>query len=75
MIISDLNHLEVISEETRNLNGAYAAVNIGNFASAFGNFTLTASNSNSWAISSPYFGSAALGYGQVIAIAYTPSKW
>lgn len=75
MIISDLEFLE-IPEETTKLIGSFAVVNVGSYASAFGSLTLSAASANSWAISTPYGGSIALGYAQAIGIAYTPpTRW
>ncbi|MFB8789144.1 MAG: hypothetical protein U7123_09910 [Potamolinea sp.] len=72
MIVSDLNYLECLSEETSNLAGGFAYVDVGAFASAFGVNTFTSAISDSVAVSTPYTGSLALGYSQAIAIAYTP---
>lgn len=74
MSIEDLTYLEKISDEG-NIVGGFASVGINVFGSANGAFTLTAANSQSWAVSSPYGGSLAVGYGQVFAIAYTPPSF
>lgn len=71
MRIEDLTYLEKISDKG-NIVGGITSVGISVFGSANGEYTLTAANSQSWAISSPYGGSIAVGYGQVWAIAYTP---
>ncbi|MEG4841729.1 hypothetical protein [Microcoleus sp. B9-D4] len=74
MRIEDLTYLEKISDEG-NIVGGFASVDISVFSSAIGAFTSTAANSQSWAVSSPYGGSLAVGYGQVFAIAYTPPSF
>jgi len=73
MIISDLDHFQE-SEKISKVAGGFTGVLVGSNASAFGDFTFTATNSNTWAISSPATGSVALGYSQSVAIAYTPPK-
>lgn len=74
MRIEDLTYLEKFSDEG-NIVGGFASVDISVFTSAIGAFTSTAANSQSWAVSSPYGGSLAVGYGQVFAIAYTPPSF
>ncbi len=74
MRIEDLTYLEKISDEG-NIVGGFASVGINIFGSANGAFTLTAAISQSWAVSSPYGGSLAVGYGQVFALAYTPPSF
>ena len=74
MSIEDLTYLDKISDEG-NIVGGFASVNISVFGSAMGAFTLTAANSQSWAVSLPYGGSFAFGSGQVYAIAYTPPSF
>ncbi|MEG3904329.1 hypothetical protein QUB19_20650 [Microcoleus sp. B4-C5] len=74
MTIEDLTYLEKVSDEG-NIVGGFASVDISVFSSAIGDFTSTAANSQSWAVSSPYGGSLAVGYGQVFAIAYTPPSF
>ncbi|MEG4968922.1 hypothetical protein QUB11_20105 [Microcoleus sp. B6-A1] len=74
MRIENLTYLDKISDEG-NIVGGFASVDISVFSSAIGAFTSTAANSQSWAVSSPYGGSLAVGYGQVFAIAYTPPSF
>jgi len=74
MSIEDLTYLEKISDEG-NIVGGITSVGINVFGSASGAFSLTAAISQSWAVSSPYGGSLAVGYGQVFAIAYTPPSF
>ncbi|MEG3833311.1 MULTISPECIES: hypothetical protein [unclassified Microcoleus] len=74
MRIEDLTYLDKFSDEG-NIVGGFASVDISVFTSAIGAFTSTAANSQSWAVSSPYGGSLAVGYGQVFAIAYTPPSF
>lgn len=74
MTIEDLTYLEKLSDKG-NIVGGFASVDISVFSSAIGAFTSTAANSQSWAVSSPYGGSLAVGYGQVFAIAYTPPSF
>ncbi|MEG4445452.1 hypothetical protein QUB47_25875 [Microcoleus sp. AT9_B5] len=74
MRIEDLTYLDKFSDEG-NIVGGFASVDISVFSSAIGAFTSTAANSQSWAVSSPYGGSLAVGYGQVFAIAYTPPSF
>ncbi|HAA26814.1 MAG TPA: hypothetical protein DCE56_02925 [Cyanobacteria bacterium UBA8553] len=75
MIISDLNYIRNLSEETGNLAGGSASVGTGAWSSAMGSFTFTAANTNTWAASSPYAGSVALGYAQSVGLAYTPPSF
>ncbi|MEG4329269.1 hypothetical protein [Microcoleus sp. herbarium5] len=74
MTIEDLTYLEKLSDKG-NIVGGFASVDISVFSSAIGAFTSTTANSQSWAVSSPYGGSLAVGYGQVFAIAYTPPSF
>lgn len=74
MRIENLTYLDKIYDEG-NIVGGFASVDISVFSSAIGAFTSTAANSQSWAVSSPYGGSLAVGYGQVFAIAYTPPSF
>ena len=74
MSIEDLTYFEKISDEG-NIVGGITSVGINVFGSANGAFTLTAANSQSWAVSLPYGGSVAAGYGLVYAIAYTPPSF
>lgn len=74
MRIEDLTYFEKISDEG-NIVGGNTSVGIHVSGSASGTFTLTAAISQSLAVSLPYGGSVAVGYGQVYAIAYTPPSF
>ena len=75
MNIEDLTYLEDQIYDESSIVGGVTSVDISVFGSAFGSFTLTAANSQSWAVSSPYGGSLAVGFGQVLALAYTPPSF
>jgi hypothetical protein len=74
MIISDLSHLENVSEEIAELDGSvgYAAAYANSIAFAFGAFTLADIKTFTFASSLPNGGSIAFAYSQAFAFAYTP---
>jgi hypothetical protein len=74
MIISDLSHLEIISEETAELETGkgIASAYANAIAFAFGDFTLADIKTYTFASALPNGGSIAFAFSQAFAFAYTP---
>jgi hypothetical protein len=73
MMISDLDYLESMSKQSAILGGGSAGVTLSVSGEATGKYTISLALIKAIAIALPNGSSIAIGVGNVVTIAYTPS--